>query len=206
MPVLQLEYKGDSVHCGISKVDRAKLYGYVTTEILDDQGRPCKMATLASDGRTLIPAGGVALAYVSPNGSWREKSELKAVDMSGDPIEGVTSTFKEVVDLKEECSIENFLDHNIRMVYELSPEEEYAFPKALLTDLKEGKIFTFPFSYRGGLTADAAFIMEGADETIWMLVGKKTDVHFISYEQAKGVADPADEVEEDEEDLDFNMF
>ena len=127
--------------------------------------------------------------------------------MNGDPIEGVTSTFKEVVDLKEESTVENFLDHNIRMVYELSPEEERAFPKSLLTALQEGKIFTFPFSYRGGLTADAAFILEGADEAVWMLVGKKTDVHFISYEQAGGVADPGDGgEEEDDEDLDFNMF
>jgi hypothetical protein len=205
MPVLKLEYQGDPVSCGISKVDRSKLYGYRKTEILDDQGNLCQAATLASDGRTLIPAGGVALAYVSPSGFWREKKQLQAVDMSGDPIEGVTSTFKEVVDLSEESTTENFLDHNIRMVYELSPEEESTFPDSLISELKDGKIFTFPFSYRGGLTADTAFIIEGADDSIWMLIGKKTDVHFISYDQAKGVAEP-EEPEDDEEDLDFNMF
>ncbi|MDF1815194.1 MAG: hypothetical protein P1V20_23540 [Verrucomicrobiales bacterium] len=205
MPVLQLEYKGDPVNCGISKVDRSKLYGYAKTEILDDEGRLCKMATLASDGRTLIPAGGVALAYISPTGAWRDKKELEAVDMNGNTITGVTSTFKEVVHLEEESTVENFLDHNIRMVYELSPEEEASFPQGLVSELKSGRIFTFPFSYRGGLTADTAFVIEGADETIWMLIGKKTDINFISYEQAKGVAEP-DEEEEDEEDLDFNMF
>ena len=40
MPVLQLEYENDPVNCGISKVDRSKLYGYVKTEILDEQGTP----------------------------------------------------------------------------------------------------------------------------------------------------------------------
>lgn len=206
MPVLQFEYEGSPVSCGISKVDRSKLYGYAKTEILDDRGRPCSVVTLASDGRTLIPAGGVALAYVSPSGEWREKKELKAVDMNGDLIEGVTSTFKQVVDLKEESSVENFLDHNIRMVYELSLEEDFEFPEALITELKDGKIYTFPFSYRGGLTADTAFILEGEDETIWMLVGKKTNVNFISYEQAQGVAAPEESEGDDDEDLDFNMF
>lgn len=205
MPVLQLEHKGDAVNCGISKVDRSKLYGYVKTEILDDQGRVCSAATLASDGRTLIPSGGVALAYVSPTGAWRDKKELQAVDMSGDPIESVTSTFKEVVDLTEESSVENLLDHNIRMIYELAPDEESDFPVSLINDLQSGKIYTFPFSYRGGLTADTAFILEGDDETVWMLIGKKTDVHYISYEQAKGVAE-TEESEEEDEDLDFNMF
>ncbi|MDF1755918.1 MAG: hypothetical protein P1U89_24230 [Verrucomicrobiales bacterium] len=205
MPVLQLEYKGAPVSCGISKVDRAKLYGYTKTEILDERGRLCQMATLASDGRTLIPAGGVALAYVSPSGAWRDKKELQAVDMSGEPIAGVTSTFKEVVHLDQECTEEDLLDHNIRMVYQLSPDDEMEFPESLIAALQSGKIFTFPFSYRGGLTADTAFILEGSDQTIWMLIGKKTDVNYISYDQAKGVAE-ADEPEEDDEDLDFNMF
>ena len=163
------------------------------------------MATLASDGRTLIPAGGVALAYVSPTGAWRDKKELQAVDMNGEPIEGVTSTFKEVVKLEQECTVEEFLDHNIRMVYQLSPETDSAFPDSLVAELKAGKIFTFPFSYRGGLTADSAFILQGGDENIWLLIGKKTDLNFISYEQAKGVVETEQEDEDDEE-LDFNMF
>ena len=205
MPVLKLEFEGEPVNCGINKVDRSKLYGYKKTEILDDQDRPCSTATLASDGKTLIPSGGVALAYISPTGAWREKSELQAVDMNGEPIEGVTSTFKETVDITEECTPEHFLDHSIRMVYKLSPEEDHQFPGSLLAALKEGKIYTFPFSYRGGLTADTAFIMEGEDKTIWMLIGKKTDINFLSYEQAKGVAEP-EEQEDEDEDLDFNMF
>ena len=207
MPILQLEHGGSEVHCGIKKVDRSKLYGYATTEILDDQGRPCKLATLANDGRTLIPSGGVALAYLSPNGLWREKSDLTAVNLNGEPIEGVTSTFKEVVSLDTECSVEDFLEHNIRMAYELSPSEDAAFPSSLLKELSEGKIYTFPFSYRGGLVADSAFILQGADETIWMLVGKRTNVALVSCEQPKGVVVlDEDGEEEEEEDLDFNLF
>ncbi len=206
MPTLKLEYQGDPIECGISKVDRSKLYGYRKTEILDEQDRLCQAATLASDGRTLIPAGGVALAYLSPSGSWREKSELTATDMSGNAIEGVTSTFKEIVDLSTEATAEDFLDHNIRMVYQLSPEEGFDFPAALLEALEAGKIFTFPFSYRGGLTADTAFLLTASDGGVWMLIGNKTDVHHLSYEQSKGVAVEEGETDEDEEDLDFNLF
>jgi hypothetical protein len=206
MPALQLEYQGESFNCGINKVDRAKLYGYTKTEILDDRGRPCKAATLASDGRTLISAGGLALAYVSPNGLWRDKKDLSAVDMDGKPLTSVTSTFKEVVPLTQASTIENFLDHNIRMAYELTPEGEHKIPQALLAELEKGQIYTFPFSYRGGLTPDTAFLMEGADKTVWMLVGKKTDIHFLSYEQARGFTENDEAEEDDDESLDFNMF
>ncbi len=206
MPALQLQYQGESFICGINKIDRTKLYGYVKTEVLDDKGRPCKAATLASDGRTLIPAGGFALAYVSPNGLWRDKKELNAVDMNGNPIIGVTSTFKEVVPLTQTSTVENFLDHNIRMAYELTPEGESGIPKSLLSELEKGQIYTFPFSYRGGLTPDTAFLIEGADKTVWMLVGKKTDINFLSYDQAKGFTENDDTEDEDDENLDFNLF
>ena len=37
------------------KIDRSKLYGYKEVEVLDDQGRLYKLATLADDGRTDLP-------------------------------------------------------------------------------------------------------------------------------------------------------
>jgi len=205
MPVLKLEFQGTPIHCGISKVDRSKLYGYTKTEILDDRGRPCKSAILASDGRTLIPAGGVALAYISPSGIWRDKSDLKAVGLNGKPIEPVPSTFNQSVALDREASFEELLDHNIRMVYALSPEDGSSFPGPLLDQLGSGKIFSFPFSYRGGMTADTAFLMEGADESIWMLIGKETDIHLLSRDQIRGFTEEESE-DDEEEDLDFNMF
>lgn len=206
MPVLKLAYRGEPLNCSISKVDRDRLYGYRKTEILDEQGRPCQPVTLGSDGRTLIPSGGVALAYLSPQGSWRDKSGLQAVDMSGDPIEGVGSTFKTVVELDEEASVDSLLDHDIRMVYELNPEEDFSFPDSLLQELADARIYSFPFSYRGGLTADTAFVLKGEDETVWMLIGQTTGIELLSYEQAKGVDEEAEVENGDDEDLDFNLF
>lgn len=208
MPALQLQYHGASVACDLSKVDRSKLYGYVDTQVLDEQQRPCRLATLASDGRTLLPAGGVALAYVSPNGLWREKPDLKAVDLEGNEIQPVISTFKAPVTLEQTASAEDLLDHNIRMSYLLTPEgESAAFPPELLAALEQGEIFTFPFSYRGGLTADTAFLLQGQDGSVWMLAGTKTSIQLVSFEQqAALVADAGSEEDEESEEIDFGMM
>ena len=208
MPALQLQFQGASVACDLDKIDRSKLYGYIDTEVVDEQQRPCRLATLASDGRTLMPSGGIALAYVSPNGLWRDKGDLKAVNLEGAAIEPVISTFKAPVTLDQTASAEDLLDHNIRMSYLLTPEGEgTAFPEALLSELAAGKIYTFPFSYRGGLTADTAFLLRGQDELIWMLVGKKTRVQLVSFEQQAALGDEAGGEEDAEsEDIDFGMM
>ncbi len=210
MPVLQLKHNGTELDCSINKVDRSKLYGYTKTEVLDENEKPCSLATLASDGKTLIPGGGLALAYVSPKGLWRDKSDLKAVDLDGAPIKSVTSTFKEVVELKETATVEQFLDHNIRMAYALQAEgdDNTDFPPDLVAELAKGTIYTFPFSYRGGLTADTAFLLQGGDDTIWMLVGKKTDIHLIGYEQqgASTAVDDDGDSDDEDGDLDFGMM
>lgn len=206
MPELQLSYEGNELSCGISKVDRRKLYGYTETEVVDSETEQiCSLATLASDGRTLIPSGGVALAYVSPKGLWKTKDELKPVDLEGEEITPVTSTFKESVELTETATPEDFLDHNIRMVYQLSTEG--GFPKELLKALSEGTIFRFSFSYRGGLVPDEAFILQGADDTVWMAVGKRTEVHLIGQEQV-GASTSEEETpaEDDSDPLDFGMM
>ena len=82
--------------CDIFKVDRTKLYGKIDVEAVDEQERVCQLATLSGDGKTLIPAGGTALAYISPEGMWREKGDLKPVNLEGDEIVPVGSSFKAV--------------------------------------------------------------------------------------------------------------
>lgn len=201
---LQFTFGKSEFACTISKVDRSKIYGSVELEVLDENGRKCELATLADDGKTLIPAGGSALAYISPDGDWRDKKDLKPVDVDGNEIEPVTSTFKETTDLGESVSVEDFLSHNIRLVYLLDVVEG-EMPKQLLNDLKKGGIYKFPFSYRGGLEADAAFLIADAAGTPWMLVGKPTKIEFLGYEQT-AAAVGADDDEEDEDGGDLMDF
>ncbi len=199
---LVFQYGETELPFQLKKVDRSSLYGYVDVETLDDQGRPCKLATLAGDGRTIVDSGGTALAYLSPNGLWRDKGELRPVDPNGDKIEPVPSTFKTITLLENRVEIDTYLSHNIRSVYLMNCEENWS---DLEGELKKGAIFSFPFSYRGSLDADTAFLLAGADGNIFMCVGKKTDIQYYGFEQAVP-ADLPEEEDADDDDMDFGML
>lgn len=147
---LNLVFQGESVNFDLEKVDRTKLYGYVETEVVDEAGKPCELATLIGDGHSIVGKGGTAIAYLSPTGQWRKKSDLKAVDLFGKVIVPVKSTFDAPVTLEKQATIDDYLSHNINLIYRLTPDEEHP---ALMSELKKGTIFQFPFSYRGGLEA-----------------------------------------------------
>ena len=69
-----------------------------------------------------------------------------------------------------------------------------------------GAIFKFAFSYRGGSNADPAFLLKGADGTVWMMVGNENNLNFVGLAQTAGLAS-ADEVADSEsDDLDFDMM
>ncbi len=187
----------------MTKVDRTELYGYVDTEVLDESGGPCELATLAGDGKTLIPMGGTAFTYLSPDGLWRNKSDLKAVNLNGEPIVPVISSFKAPIQLSEKVSIDEYLSHNIRIVYLLSAEGGLGELEKALGD--DGSLFAFDFSYRGGLVADRAFLLKSEDGAIWMAVGKATRISFIGMQQLAVVEEEA-EPEEEDADLDFGMM
>src|SRR5207244_1311923 len=116
---------------------------YVETEVVDESGKTCELATLLADGRSIVGKGGKALAYLSQEGEWRGKSDLSPVDIHGKPITPVKSTFATAVKLEERATVEDYLAHNIRLVYHLKPESEHP---ALREALRAGDIFHFPFS------------------------------------------------------------
>ncbi len=198
MPELSLVLNGQSCACALAKVERASLYGFKKTVSLDEEGNPCTWARLARDGMTLIPSGGVASGYVSPDGLWRSKADLSPVDIEGNALEEAPSTFSAPVTLEETASLDLFYEHDIRLVYALSGVEG-----ALREALEAGTIFTFPFSYRGGLVSDQAFLLQGHDETFWLLVGKRTRVQLFDYH---AVVLPAGDDEDGESDEDLLSF
>lgn len=185
----------------LSKVDRARLYGYKDVEALDDQGRRCELATLAADGRTVVGRGGTALAQLSPDGTWCDKSQLRPIDVDGHEMQSVPSSFSAPIKLFETVTVSEYLRHNVRLVYQLSAEGELADLKA---ELARGTIFTFPYSYRGGLEADSGFLLQGEDGNMFLAVGNPTKVEYIGLQQ---VAMLEDEGELDETELmDFDMI
>ncbi len=199
---LSVEFHGEVFELDLEKVDRTKLYGYVESEVLDENGKRCEIGTLTGDGHSIVGKGSTALAYLSPEGLWRKKTELKPVDRQGDLIPPVKSTFDATVALDRTVSIDDFLTHNIHLIYHLKSERE---PAALMSELKKGTIFQFPFSYRGGVEASAGFLLLGSDGNVFLLVGTPTDIEFIGLKSPAAIADGNDASADDDDLLDFSM-
>ena len=202
---LTFQFSGTEFPVEMQKVDRSKLYGTVDVEPLDDQGRRCTLATLASDGRTLIGKGGTALAVLSLDGKWTEKSALTPVDVQGEKIEPVPSSFAAPVAVEATATIDEYLSYHVRSAYQLELPEEAG---GLLEALKTGTIYTFPYSYRGGLEYDTAFLLCNPENVPFMLVGTPAVVEFVGLAQEGGLAEAEEESEDDEgdDDLDFSMM
>jgi hypothetical protein len=186
----------------LNKVDRSKLYGYKEMAVLTEDGQSCELATLADDGATVVGRGGTGIGQLSVDGLWCEKHALKPVDPNGNEIKPVPSSFNAPIRLFETVSVSDYLRHNTRLVYHLTSEDDIG---DLLAELKKGTIFSFPYSYRGGLAADAGFLLAGEEDKIFLLVGNPTRTEFVGLQQVAA----ADEVEEDEDEtdsMDFDMI
>ena len=197
--VVQLD--GRDLPLDVSRVERSDLYGYVETEALDAKGRKCVSATLADDGQTIVASGGSAFAKLTPDGQWLEKTQIKPVDVEGKAIEPIPSSYAAPVPLGKTATIDEYLAHNIRSVYQFRSETDLG---PLLARLKEGVIFTFPYSFRGGLEPDTGFLLMAADGTPFLAVGNKTKLDFVGFDQPATVEEESAEGEG--EDLDFGMM
>jgi hypothetical protein len=196
----------------LEKVDRTKLYGSKDTIALDENGTECSLATLADDGRTLIGKGGTGLGWLDADGLWRDKSELKPHNVDGDLVEPVPSSFNAPIKLFDSATPAEFLEHNIRLVYKLrwEPAESSSAPEngldELIAELKRGTIFKFAYSYRGGLEADAAFLLLNEADDLMMVVGNSTDVRFVGI-QSQAPTEPVEEIDDNSDaSLSFDMI
>ncbi len=186
----------------LEKVDRSKLYGYKEVEVLDDEGGVCDLATLATDGQTVVGRGGTGMGYVSSGGEWCEKSELKPIDLDGNEITSVESSYSAPIKLFETASHNEYLGHNIRSIYRMTTEDQI---DELVEELDRGTIFSFPYSYRGGLEADAGFMLKSDEGNLFLAIGQPTKIEFISMQPSISVVD--DTEEDNETDLmDFEMI
>jgi hypothetical protein len=186
----------------LDRVERSDLYGYVEIETFDDKGNRCISAKLLNDGKTVVASGGTAMGFMSPDGEWLEKKELTAVDGDNKPITPVPSSFSAPVLCEKTVTIDEYLSYNVRAAYAITCLEDMS---PIMEELKKGTIYSFPYSFRGGLEANAGFLLVAADGTPFLMVGEPTKLEFLSFEQTSGVEDePTDGEEEDS--LDFGMM
>ena len=201
---MTFSFEGRPFECSINKVDRGKLYGRVSVETLDVEKRRCELATLAYDGKTIIPFGGTALGYMNPDGHWLTRSQLTPTTPDGELIEEVESSFKITNELNQIATPEEFLDHSTRLTYQLDEEK---IDSACRKALDSGTIFKIRFSYRGGVSVDPAFVLSN-EEGVWLLI---TDINLVEYANLSQAAvcsrlDEPEETKEDAEELDFGML
>jgi hypothetical protein len=200
---LVLSFNGVDFPFALSKVERSDLYGFVEIETLDEQGRKCSLVTLADDGKCLIPAGGSTFATLSPEGYWVEKKTLIPTDNQGNRIIPCGSSYAAPVTLKDVVSIDHYLSHDIRSVYQISCESDV---EPLMKELKAGKIFQFPYSFRGGLEPDTAFLLLAADGTPFIAIGSPTKLDFVGFDQTAAIAVDDDPFGDDDDSVDFGMM
>ncbi|HLA96804.1 MAG TPA: hypothetical protein VK612_13865 [Pyrinomonadaceae bacterium] len=199
---LILSLDGTEIPVSLVKIDREKLYGTVEVEAFDEKGREASLKVLAADGKTLIEKGGTALATVSEKGDSLDRSKLTPVNEDGEKIEPVQSSFGEPNKLKK-ATDEDYLSQIVKSVYLLQPFEGSDIGY-LKDHLSSDQIFTFPFSYRGGVEHDDAFVL-GANNEAFMVTGKKSNFEFLKLNQA-AVLDAGEEDDISTDDLDFDLL
>lgn len=203
---IEFDISGTVVAAEMHKVDRSKLYGSVEVETLSIDGEPCTLATLASDGRTLVPHGGTAMGYVNDQGEWVNRSDLVAVDLLGSELPQVESSFSAPIEALERVDLDTFLDHSIRLVYRLEVPGEGG--EVLSGALEGGAILRLPFSYRGGVEADPAFLLADGAGEVWFLVGNRNDVELVGLDPVMvgPTAEDDDSPDDGGDPLDFGML
>lgn len=200
---LVLSLDGREFPVALVKIDRDKLYGSVEIEAFDEKGREASLRVLAADGKTLIDKGGTALTTVNEKGTSVDRSSLQAVDEDGDTIDPVPSSFN-APNVLDRTTSDDYLAQMVKSVYLLQPPEDGDI-RYLLDHLDGEQIFTFPFSWRGGLDYDKAYVL-GADNEAFMIVGKPAEFKFLKLNQSTTLLDSTEEEEISADDLDFDLI
>ncbi len=199
---LVLSLDGQRFSVSFRKIDREQIYGSIEIEAFDEKGNPAQLLVLAADGKTLLDKGGTALATLDEKGNSVERNTLKAVNLEGEELPVVESSFSVRNDL-EIADVDDYLAQLVKSVYVLDPFEGGDIGY-LLDHLASGLIYCFPFSYRGGTEYDNAFVIGNGGEA-FMIIGKQAKFQYSKLNQAARL----DSIEEEEisgDDLDFDLF
>ncbi|MCI0359676.1 MAG: hypothetical protein L0211_14460 [Planctomycetaceae bacterium] len=202
---LVFQWRDRQISFQMAKVDRARLYGFKESEVLDDAGQRCDLATLAQDGQTVVGRGGAAFGNLTVDGTWIEKGQMRPVDPAGQTIEPIPSSFAAPVPLVEKVSAEDYLDCAVRAIYVMETADDIS---GLREELAQRTIYRFPYSFRCGLEPDQGFLLANAEGTVFCAVGKPAKVEFLGLAQAAPAVEEEDAngSEEEADSMDFSMM
>ncbi|HFE47467.1 MAG TPA: hypothetical protein ENJ18_18590 [Nannocystis exedens] len=196
-----VNWKGVQSSFKLGKLDRTKLYGKRQRQVLDPDGERCERAELTRDGALLIRKGMTAQGYFDGDGTWVANRELVGIDAKGETLTKVDSTLGAEQPLEGPVSPSDVLDLAVRSVYILTPESlDPDLQKRLLT----GEVFRFSFNYRADFNAETAFLVANKNG-FFALVGQPAEA---PWQELESIATETfvDEGDDDDDDLDFEMF
>jgi len=199
---LILSVDGREFPVQIVKINREDLYGSVEIEAFDEKGKPAELLILAPDGKTLIGKGGTALATLDAKGNSISRTELNVVGANGEELPRVTSSFEQPNELRK-AEVDDYLSMIVKSVYSIDAAGEESISH-LVDLLSDGRIYRFPFSYRGGVEYDDAFVI-GNGKDAFLVIGKQAAMQFAKLGQA-AVLEPIEEEEVSADDLDFDLL
>lgn len=183
------------LEASIEKVTREKIYGSVDVEVFDENGNQCQLLSLAGDGKTIFGSGSVANVVIDQDGNPADKAALTAATPEGEPIEPFKSTFSKTIQLQEKTTVDDYMSHIIKSVYQLDSENISDY-EDLVNLLEDGSIYKFEFSYRDGIVRDTAFLIANSENVPFMLLATPANIAFLSFKDASNL--DADSTEEDE--------
>jgi len=199
---LILSVDGREFSVQITKINREDLYGSVEIEAFDEKGKPAELLILAPDGKTLIGKGGTALATLDVKGNSISRTELSVVGAKGEELPRVESSFDKPNDLRK-AEIDDYLSMIVKSVYAIDAVGDESIGH-LIDLLSDGRMYRFPFSYRGGVEYDDAFVI-GNGKDAFLVIGKQASMQFAKLGQA-AVLEPIEEEEISADDLDFDLL
>jgi hypothetical protein len=202
---LVFQWRDREISFTMAKVDRAKLYGFKESDVLDNHGERCDLATLAQDGQTVVGRGGAALGNLTVDRTWIEKGEMRPVDPAGQTIAPVSSSFAAPVPLTEKATPEDYLDCAVRAIYLMESADD---ARPLCEELQQGTIYRFPYSFRGGLEPDLGFLLANVEGKVFCAIGKPSKVEYLGLAQAAAAVEDEESAgdEEDADAMDFSMM
>ncbi len=192
-----VDFGGAESGFSYSKVDRNKLYARRRRIMLDHEDKPCVRAELSIDGATLIRSGMTAQGYFTAELRWVPNAELVGLDADGAPLDKQPSTL-DVAQPLEEVSAAELMDVAAQSVYALDPDN--LDPK-LEAAADAGTLFRFDFNTRADYRMERGYLVK--NEHGWFaIIGHAATPEWNELDK------PAVElfVEEEDDDLDFEMF
>lgn len=196
---LNFTHEDTSFSFAIEKVDRSKLYGYTSIETTDENKSLCSMASISDDGLHILSQGCVGYTTLTEDGSYIAAKDIVITNKEGEKIDKHPSSFTENIPLTP-STIEEYLQLNVKSIYELTPPEDDESDETDLLDLlKANQVMKFRFCYRAGYDADDAFMVHN-NEGLFMIIGKSNPFEFIGLEQNNN-----QQIEEEIEDDDFDF-